>query len=369
MTLPNDTYLNELAQNNEPQMGFCQVPNIIFQKGLSMGAIATYVYLLRRMNWQTGECYPSQVKMAELFDVSRNTIRKYLTELREAKLITTKARKNKDGRNGTHMYYLTLRIGMVVHDEGGVCAKSEHTPVQNLHNSNDTTKNDSSLSLSTTQDCKSVEQTKPSKEEREIKKEPEQPEAKAETCIDCDAKPNNGYPRCLSCHLKSQGKQSTNGVVEDKSIVRDVPKVILEQREREEKEKKLTKTARQKRHEANMEAMRQGFAKAKGDVQARIPNTTVAQKPQDKTGGRTYKLKEGFEFVCPISQGIARITRTDDYLYLNCSDDSCGVIKLDDEGLEKISDDRHSYTVDLTKKAFRSPQNKTFLAPQDSVSV
>lgn len=368
MSLPNETYLNELAATNESQMGFCQVPNAIFQKGLSMGAITTYVYLLRRMNWSTGECYPSQVKMAELFDVSRNTIRKYLTELKEAKLITTKARKNENGRNGTHMYYLTLRVGMVVSDEGGVCAKSEHTPVQNLNNINDTTKNDSSLSLSTTQDCKSVEETKPSKQEREIEKEPEPSKAKGETCMDCDAQPNKGYPRCLSCHLKHQSAPKQNNQIEDKSIVRETPKVIVEQRQRDAKEKKLTKTAKQKRHEVNMEAMRQGFAKAKGDTQAQLPNAT-APKPQDKIGGRTYKLREGFQFSCPISRGIARITRTDDDLYLNCSDDSCGVTKLDDLGLEKISNEKSVYTVDLTKKVIKSPQHKSFSTPQSSVGV
>lgn len=375
MSLPTEEYTNQNAETHENQMGFAQIPNEIYTMGLGMNAIAVFCYLTRRMNWKTGECYPSQVHMAETFRCGRNRVREALTELKEAGLITTKKRKKQNGRNSSLMYYITFRVGAIRPDlpeqneqgpEEPPCSKTEQGGVPKQNSLNDTHPDDSSYKLSLNQDCKSVEETKPSKEEREIKKEPEQPEAKGETCMDCDAKPNKGYPRCLSCHLKHQGKPNTQGASEDKSIVRETPKVILEQRERDAKEKKLTKSAKQKRHEANMEAMRQGFAKAKGDAQAQIPNAKAPMK-KDKIGGRTYKLREGFEFWCPQGcSGTAKITRTDDDLYLDCSDDACGVTKLDDAGLKKISSEKATYTVDLTKKILKSPQTKTFVEPAAS---
>lgn len=84
------------------------VPNEIYDLGLLHGAIAVYGYLLRCEDRRTYRCHPSYKTIGKALNMSENTVRKYVTELEEKRLIrtepTTIATRDGRRRNGSLMY-------------------------------------------------------------------------------------------------------------------------------------------------------------------------------------------------------------------------------------------------------------------------
>ena len=71
------------------QGGFFLLPNEIFTLGLSAGEIAVYAYLLFCEDRETHVCYPSFRKIGEHTGMSPNTVRKYVAQLEDKRLIET----------------------------------------------------------------------------------------------------------------------------------------------------------------------------------------------------------------------------------------------------------------------------------------
>ena len=71
------------------QGGFSLLPNEIFMLGLSAGENAMYAYLLFCEDRETHLCYPSFRKIGECTGMSPNTVRKYITQLEDKRLIET----------------------------------------------------------------------------------------------------------------------------------------------------------------------------------------------------------------------------------------------------------------------------------------
>ncbi|MDY4634094.1 MAG: helix-turn-helix domain-containing protein [Candidatus Limivicinus sp.] len=84
------------------------LPNEIYHLGLSHGAIAVYGYLLSIEDRSTYQCYPSYATIGHAVGMSRNTVRKYVAELEERRLIRTEQTTitTADGRkrNGSLLY-------------------------------------------------------------------------------------------------------------------------------------------------------------------------------------------------------------------------------------------------------------------------
>lgn len=84
------------------KQGFAQVPRgVLKNPRLTMQAKTLYALLLDYA-WQKGSCFPGQDKLAEDLRVHKNTILKYLKELRNLKLIDWERR----GLNKTNIYYI-----------------------------------------------------------------------------------------------------------------------------------------------------------------------------------------------------------------------------------------------------------------------
>ena len=73
----------------DPIKNYFPLPNEIYQLGLSPGAIAVYGYLLRIEDRTTYQCYPSYSTIGSAVGMSKNTVRKYVAELEERRLIQT----------------------------------------------------------------------------------------------------------------------------------------------------------------------------------------------------------------------------------------------------------------------------------------
>ena len=84
------------------------LPNEIFTLRLSAGEIAVYAYLLFCEDRETHLCYPSFRKIVECTGMSPNTVRKYITQLEDKRLIetlpTTVWILDGTARNGTLLY-------------------------------------------------------------------------------------------------------------------------------------------------------------------------------------------------------------------------------------------------------------------------
>lgn len=84
------------------------MPNEIFTLGLSAGEIAVYAYLLFCEDRETHLCYPSFRKIGQCTGMSPNTVRKYITQLEDKRLIetlpTTVWTLDGTARNGTLLY-------------------------------------------------------------------------------------------------------------------------------------------------------------------------------------------------------------------------------------------------------------------------
>lgn len=84
------------------KQGFTQIPRTVLKaSNLSMQAKTVYTLLLDYA-WQKGKCFPGQTRMAKDLGVHRNTIQRYLTELKEYGLI----RWDRRGFKKTNIYYI-----------------------------------------------------------------------------------------------------------------------------------------------------------------------------------------------------------------------------------------------------------------------
>ena len=92
----------------DPVKNYFQLPNEIFLLGLSPGALAVYSYLLCCENRSTYRCWPSYKTTGGAVSMSANTVRKYVCELEERRLISTESTTvtTKAGlkRNGNLLY-------------------------------------------------------------------------------------------------------------------------------------------------------------------------------------------------------------------------------------------------------------------------
>ena len=92
----------------DPIKNYFQPPNEIFLLGLSPGALAVYSYLLCCENRKTYQCWPSYKTIGRAVRMSANTVRKYVCELEEQRLISTESTTVtiKDGltRNSNLLY-------------------------------------------------------------------------------------------------------------------------------------------------------------------------------------------------------------------------------------------------------------------------
>ena len=102
--------MREKKLHREPTKNYFPLPNCIYQLGLSAGAIAVYSYLLYIENRETYQCHASYTTIGNAVGMSRNTVRKYVTELEDRGLIRTERTTvtTRDGRtlNGCLRYYI-----------------------------------------------------------------------------------------------------------------------------------------------------------------------------------------------------------------------------------------------------------------------
>ena len=103
MRLKYRQYPKRNAINN-----YFPLPNEIFCLGLSAGEIAVYAYLMYCEDRKSFQCHPSYRTIGRAVDLSRNTVKKYVSALEERQLISTEptAVYTKDGRkrNGSLLY-------------------------------------------------------------------------------------------------------------------------------------------------------------------------------------------------------------------------------------------------------------------------
>jgi len=89
-----DKYRNIILEGFDPVSsgGFTQVPNFILKSpDLSVGSKLTYAMLLSYA-WHNDYCFPGQEKLAEDMGVSDRSVRSYLKELEQNRLLDIKQR-------------------------------------------------------------------------------------------------------------------------------------------------------------------------------------------------------------------------------------------------------------------------------------
>ena len=85
--------LTNNLQSNPQHQRYFQLPNDIFNLGLSDGAMLVYTYLMYCEDRRTYKCYPSFKTIGKAINRSRNSVSKYVRELEEKRLITTEPTK------------------------------------------------------------------------------------------------------------------------------------------------------------------------------------------------------------------------------------------------------------------------------------
>ena len=91
-----------IVENEALRQGFTQIPNYVLRdKRLSFGARLTYTMLLSYA-WQEGSCFPGQERIAQHLGISRQSVSKFLQELRSNGLIDWERR----GLGKTNVYYI-----------------------------------------------------------------------------------------------------------------------------------------------------------------------------------------------------------------------------------------------------------------------
>ena len=107
----------ELYPKRDPIKNYFPLPNEIFTLGLKPGELAVYAFLLRCEDRKTFKCYPSFKTIAKALNISKNTVRKYVENLYEKRLIEVENTYifSKDGKklNG-NLLYTILPINIAV---------------------------------------------------------------------------------------------------------------------------------------------------------------------------------------------------------------------------------------------------------------
>jgi len=108
--------------------GFSQIPRTVLKaKNLSMQSKTLYALLLDYA-WQKDQCFPGQDRLATDLGVHRNTIQKYLIELRAFKLIKWVRR----GLKQTNIYYI-LPINHLAQNVSDAQARVHQDSQDNVH--------------------------------------------------------------------------------------------------------------------------------------------------------------------------------------------------------------------------------------------
>ncbi|SFQ12486.1 helix-turn-helix domain-containing protein [Tranquillimonas alkanivorans] len=94
--------------NFSPEGGFTALPHDLLHLPMTDGAFRLLVLLCSHANQHTGECYPSQKRLAEMMGKSRPSISAHLKELRDLGLVKTSETRNKVGGNGSLLYLVTF---------------------------------------------------------------------------------------------------------------------------------------------------------------------------------------------------------------------------------------------------------------------
>ena len=98
---------------------FFSLPNEVFLLGLSAGELSVYSFLKRCENRKTHQCWPSIKTIGQAVRMSENTVRKYIRQLEEGRLIASEPTevitKSSGRRNGNLLF--TLRPIREVIDE------------------------------------------------------------------------------------------------------------------------------------------------------------------------------------------------------------------------------------------------------------
>jgi DNA-binding MarR family transcriptional regulator len=101
-----------IVEDEALKHGFTQLPNYVLKNPkLSFGARLTYAVLLSYA-WQEEFCFPAQEKLAEDLGVSRQSINKFLNELKAAKLVDWK----RQGLNRPNIYRI-LDVNQSLHPD------------------------------------------------------------------------------------------------------------------------------------------------------------------------------------------------------------------------------------------------------------
>ena len=109
--------LTNKLQSIPQHQRYFQLPNDIFNLGLSSGAILVYTYLMYCEDRKTYTCYPSFKTIGKAINRSRNSVSKYVRELEDKRLITTELTKvtlrNGKRHNGSLLYTILSIQGAV----------------------------------------------------------------------------------------------------------------------------------------------------------------------------------------------------------------------------------------------------------------
>ena len=96
---------------------FFSLPNEIFLWGLSSGAFAVYSFLRRCEDLKTRLCWPSIKTIGQAVRMSENTVRKYIRQLEEGRLIAsepTEVITKSSGRRNGNLLFTLSPIGEVI---------------------------------------------------------------------------------------------------------------------------------------------------------------------------------------------------------------------------------------------------------------
>ena len=96
---------------------FFSLPNEIFLWGLSSGVFAVYSFLRRCEDRKTRQCWPSIKTIGQAVRMSENTVRKYIRQLEEGRLIAsepTEVITKSSGRRNGNLLFTLSPIGEVI---------------------------------------------------------------------------------------------------------------------------------------------------------------------------------------------------------------------------------------------------------------
>ena len=75
--------MSSLLPRRDPKKNYFPMPNEIFSMGLSAEEIAVYAYLMYRENRKSFQCWPSFNTIGNALRMSKNTVRKYVQQLKD----------------------------------------------------------------------------------------------------------------------------------------------------------------------------------------------------------------------------------------------------------------------------------------------